>query len=216
VDAAERFADGKATVQEMGKAFENADDSAFCNEDLEDVPTAAMRKACFGDDAGWPARMKLDQEEREEMETYPDPAAWLEADDNADFVLPAAVDPFRDVAMEDAVLVGETIGRKILLLVRHYGDEERAAEERKAQAALIRDIFGDPFPPPAFDPAWRTPDVTALATSIDDDRAFDRMPTLADALEKAGCHDPVILSHCRGLGAHVRGCWALDLILGKE
>ena len=60
-----------------------------------------------------------------------------------------------------------------------------------------------------------TPTVVQLAQSIYDDRAFDRLPILADALEEAGCTDAAILDHCRGPGPHVRGCWAVDLLLGK-
>ena len=58
--------------------------------------------------------------------------------------------------------------------------------------------------------------VSTLACGVYDERAFDRLPILADALEEAGCDDPEILKHCRGEGPHVRGCWALDLLLGKE
>ncbi len=58
--------------------------------------------------------------------------------------------------------------------------------------------------------------MAALARSIYDDRAFDRLPVLADALEDAGCTDAAILDHCRGPGPHVRGCWVVDLILGKS
>jgi hypothetical protein len=42
------------------------------------------------------------------------------------------------------------------------------------------------------------------------------MPILADALEDAGCDNADILQHCRGAGEHVRGCWVVDLVLGKE
>jgi hypothetical protein len=63
---------------------------------------------------------------------------------------------------------------------------------------------------------WLTPTVETLATTIYDQRAFDRLPILADALEEAGCTDADILSHCRQPGVHVRGCWVVDLILGKE
>ena len=53
-----------------------------------------------------------------------------------------------------------------------------------------------------------------MAQLIYDDRAFDRLPLLADALEDAGCTDADILGHCRG-GGHVRGCWCVDLLTGK-
>jgi hypothetical protein len=42
-----------------------------------------------------------------------------------------------------------------------------------------------------------------------------RLALLADALEDAGCTDAGLLGHLRGPGPHVRGCWAVDLVLGK-
>lgn len=81
---------------------------------------------------------------------------------------------------------------------------------------MARDIFGNPFRPVAFDPAWRTSTALAIAQGIYDDRAFDRLPILADALQDAGCENDDILSHLRSDGPHVKGCWALDLVLGKE
>jgi hypothetical protein len=84
------------------------------------------------------------------------------------------------------------------------------------KSAFVRDIFGNPFRPVTFNPAWRTSNVTALAQAIYDDRAFDRLPILADALEDAGCDRVDILNHCRQPGEHVRGCWVVDLVLGKE
>jgi hypothetical protein len=93
--------------------------------------------------------------------------------------------------------------------------ESRDVEER-AQCDLIREIFGNPFRPVAFDPAWLTSDVRLLATGIYDEKAFDRLPILADALQDAGCDSDDILNHLRDATAtHVRGCWALDLVLGK-
>jgi hypothetical protein len=87
----------------------------------------------------------------------------------------------------------------------------------KYRNSLIRECFGNPFRPVAFDPAWRTSTVVALAEGIYADRAFDRMPILADALQDAGCENNAILTHCRDTSlTHVRGCWALDLVLGKE
>jgi hypothetical protein len=81
---------------------------------------------------------------------------------------------------------------------------------------LARDIFGNPFWPVTLDPAWLTPTAVALARTAYDDRAFDRLPILADALEEAGCTDAAILDHCRSPGPHIRGCWVVDLILGKQ
>ncbi len=84
-----------------------------------------------------------------------------------------------------------------------------------AIADLIRDIHGNPFRPVTFAPEWRTSTVTAIAETIYADRTFGNLPVLADALEDAGCDHADILSHCRGSGPHVRGCWVVDLVLGK-
>jgi hypothetical protein len=70
-------------------------------------------------------------------------------------------------------------------------------------------------PLPSIDPTWRTSDVLTLARGIYDERAFDRMPILADALQDAGCTNDDILSHCRDTTPHARGCWVVDLVLGK-
>jgi hypothetical protein len=91
--------------------------------------------------------------------------------------------------------------------------------EGAIQPPLLRDIFGNPFRPASVDPAWASSNggtVRHLAAAIYEAKAFDRLPVLADALEDAGCSDPVILGHLRGPGPHVRGCWAVDLLLGKE
>ena len=89
-------------------------------------------------------------------------------------------------------------------------------EERAAQCSLLRDIFGNPFGPVTLNPAWLTSNVKTFVQAIYDDRAFEGMPELADALAEAGCSNPDILSHCRGPGPHVRGCWVVDLVLGRE
>jgi hypothetical protein len=84
-------------------------------------------------------------------------------------------------------------------------------------ASILREVFGNPFRSVTFDPAWRTSTVLALAQGIYDDKVFDRLPILADALQDAGCDNDDILCHLRDATApHVRGCWALDLVLGKE
>jgi hypothetical protein len=88
--------------------------------------------------------------------------------------------------------------------------------EEQVQARLLRDILGNPFRPIAVDPARRTSSVRGLAHALYEDRQFEEMPVLADALEEGGCQDPDILGHCRGPGQHARGCLVLDLLLGKE
>lgn len=82
------------------------------------------------------------------------------------------------------------------------------------QANLLRCIFDNPFRPVAIDPEWRTATVLELARGIYTDRAWDRPPVLADALEDAGCTHPDVIGHLRGPGPHARGCWVVDLILG--
>jgi hypothetical protein len=88
-----------------------------------------------------------------------------------------------------------------------------------ALADLVREVFGNPFRPVGLDPtclAWHDRTVPRLARTIYEERRFDDLPVLADALEEAGCADAALLEHCRSAGVHVRGCWALDAILGHE
>jgi hypothetical protein len=79
---------------------------------------------------------------------------------------------------------------------------------------LLREVFGNPFRSIEFSSAWRTPTAGALAQTISEERASDRLPILADVLEDAGCDEAALLEHCRSGGEHVRSCWALDLVLG--
>jgi len=103
-------------------------------------------------------------------------------------------------------------------LAREAGRGSRRARRFAAceQGALLRDLLGNPLRPVAIDPLWRTAAVDALARGVYEERAFDRLPFLADALEEAGCTSEEILSHCRGPGHHTLGCWVVDGLLGKE
>jgi hypothetical protein len=109
-------------------------------------------------------------------------------------------------------------GREVILgwPGRNDHDDERFAREHAASADLLRDIFGNPYRSPAVESRWLASTVVSLTVAIYADRAFDRMPLLADALEDAGCDNADILAHCRGEGPHVRGCWVVDLVLGKS
>jgi hypothetical protein len=85
------------------------------------------------------------------------------------------------------------------------------------QAQLLREFLGNPFCPVTFSPSWRTDTALTLARQMYDTRDFSAMPILADALQDAGCDNEDILSHCRDANAtHVRGCWVVDLVLGKK
>jgi hypothetical protein len=103
--------------------------------------------------------------------------------------------------------------------------ERDAFAERAAQAGLLRDLFGDLFRPATIDPSWfewNGRAVPEMAEVVYDERSFPeglldkaRLAVLADALEEAGCTEADLLGHLRGPGAHTRGCWAVDVILGR-
>ena len=102
--------------------------------------------------------------------------------------------------------------------IASYVDLRQQVEERMAQSDLLRCIFGNPFHVIEISNdwlTWRDGTVPKVAQSIYDDRVFADLPILADALEEAGCDNADILAHCRSGGEHVRGCWVIDLILGK-
>jgi hypothetical protein len=103
------------------------------------------------------------------------------------------------------------------------GADSAVAAERAWQVSLIRDLFGNPFRPALVDPSWLTPDVLSLARAAYEERSLPagtlepaRLALLADALEEAGCTEADALAHLRGPGPHVRGCWALDLVLSRS
>jgi hypothetical protein len=88
-------------------------------------------------------------------------------------------------------------------------------QESDYMLALFHDIFGNSFRQLTANSAWLTSTVLALATGIYEEKAFDRMPIIADALQDASCDNEDILTHCRGPGPHTRGCWVVDLVLNE-
>jgi hypothetical protein len=144
-------------------------------------------------------------------------AARLDAYQAAQETVSAATYQVRWLAIDfqgrDPILAGYTAGTKAA--------SRLAAEQSSEQVALLRDIFGNPFRPAKLAAAalsWNGGCVVKLATAIYQERAFGpaRMGVLADALEEAGLSDGDILSHCRGSGPHVLGCFVVDLVLGKS
>lgn len=97
-----------------------------------------------------------------------------------------------------------------------YQNNAAGREERSQQSHLIRDIFGNPFSAVwGATSSWDCTSGRTIAQQIYDGRAFDRLPDLGDALEEAGFSNPEISAHLRNPGPHVRGCWVIDLILGR-
>lgn len=188
---AERVADGLASADELRSASHHATRPAR--------DAAAKRISNFPGAAG-------------------KAAAALVGSDAYSRVYAAYGDQLRQDAPQQAA-------RELVLSVKAAQDPrdaylEAEANEAAEQAALVRDLFGDPCRAmPTTDPswlAWNDGTLRKLAQAIYDERAFNRMPVLADALEEAGCTNQDILSHCRGAGQHARGCWVIDLLLGRH
>ena len=104
---------------------------------------------------------------------------------------------------------------------RRWSAAEHA--EQAVQISLVRDVCGDPFHPIAPRVGRVGRDIVQLARACYDERLLPtgeldprRLAVLADALEEAGGADKVTLAHCRAPSPHVRGCWAIDLLLGKK
>jgi hypothetical protein len=142
--------------------------------------------------------------------------------------LPALAGPPGEAAARAALHTARARYREAQFrAMRRRGESGRPSDEsqdegyaavratRVRQASFLRDIFGNPLRPVAFDPSWRTEAVVSLARGVYEEGAWERMAVLADALEDAGCADEDILSHSRAPGHHVRGCWVIDMVLGK-
>jgi hypothetical protein len=98
-------------------------------------------------------------------------------------------------------------------------DGAETADDEKIRPRMVRvlrKIFANPSCPVTIEPSWRTATVASLAQTIYTDRAFDGLPILADALQEARCENRALLAHCLDPGPHVRGCWAVDLLLGQH
>ena len=195
VGKAELFADGLADRAEMLEAHEKARAVFAKLHGKDNGPGAALTAS------GFPAPPKSFFERV--ADALDDPW-WEDEFDKGDPLAPALVTA-RHAARAAANLQGQ----------RNVLDAPATIAEHREQTTLVRCLFGNPFRPrPAW--AWPGGDVRALAAAIYAERAFDRMPRLADALEASGCTNADLIRHCRSGRAHARGCWAVDLLLGKE
>ena len=209
LDVFERFLDGELTLKEYGVGEREAADAC-----ADQTRIAGASESAFGSEAD---RVRL--------------FASM-------FAAQAVTDCFGNITSAAADCCGALRGYGTAELtddaqLREVGDRIEAAE-RAVQAALLREIFGNPFNPVVLDPVWRTEHVVARARKMYVSNDFSEMPDLADALQDAGCENELILNHCRysslqaadqasspGAGhqprpwLHVRGCWVVDLVLGK-
>ena len=147
--------------------------------------------------------------------------ANLAYDADGDPALHAAADPGAILphAIQASKLASNIAGHefKSINLENRTAFDECITNEQAAQCEILRDIIGlFPFRMAKVKRSSLAPSATSLAQTIYDERVFDRMPILADALEEAGCTNAEILGHCRSAGPHVRGCWVIDLLTGRE
>jgi len=132
-------------------------------------------------------------------------ATWLAADLKVD-----ERDARHAAAMSLAPLAETHSGAALVIQLTSSG------VERHEQVMLINCIFGHRYYTREVVPSWLTSNVLALAGQMYESRDFSIMPILADALQDAGCAEPEVLNHCRQFGGHVKGCWVVDLLLGKQ
>ncbi len=196
VDVAERFSDGLATDEERDRIYGEADD---------------IRCLLGGVGTG-----DLEQDVEEEF------GGIIEAASITPDVAAAAADEAWGCAEPEPEHT-PGIGASAAEAVANFALRDAEISERAAQTMLLRDMIGNPFRPTLIDPVWLTPSLTSHAAAAYQERSMpsgELDPTclaiLADALEEAGCDNEDILNHLRQPGVHVRGCWVVDLILGKE
>ncbi len=186
LEIAEQFAEGLVDPEQRKRVRERSFEAAWLDHD-EAQSHRGPAKACV-----------CDALKRNAHDAAVNCAAraWHVSPDAADG-LPSALSPARRRALSERI----------------------REEQQAAQAELLRDLFGNLISPVAMDREWlqwHGGTVRKLALGIYQQRSFDELPILADALEEAGCRNETLLGHCREPGEHVRGCWALDLLLGKN
>jgi hypothetical protein len=150
-------------------------------------------------------------------EVADEPKSWSELE-------PRLFATGNDWSLAGTLIRDEQAGAKLSMMVIIAEDSftrrsENSHHVHQVMLGLLHEVFGNPFRPATVNStwlAWNGGTIRNIAQAIYDERAFDRMPILADALEDAGCDNADILRHCREPGEHVRGCWVIDLLLGKK
>ena len=145
--------------------------------------------------------------------------AALEACDEIDARNPNSIESGAAHAAHLSIQAPSDVSHPVAwVMTRVYGYDDYAEAlntNLAALADLFRDVFDNPYRPGRPQLVWWTPKVKHLAQLIYEQQTFSRMSELASALEDAGCQDLEILAHCREERIHIKGCWVLDLLLGK-
>lgn len=202
VEVAERFADGLATVDDLNQIRKGAEQEADdCDSSFGTTCMHWQHHPSYSTDEELTLLQKQWHAARAfaavawPVERHRSGAAWNEA----------------------AIRATGAVVEAVQKTFESFSGPQVGQAEKGNQASLLREVVRLPAPVgnrPWL--AWEGGTVRHLAQGIYDDRAFDCCPILADALEEAGCPDQSILDHLREPGPHVRGCWVLDLLLGKE
>jgi hypothetical protein len=194
VEEAERYAEGLTTETALLAAVSEAK-LALRSIQREGGPATAHAGAAR-------AAVSLGKMARKAAEHAANDAMWAEDWEGVQHRLASREE--RKQLLEEPLEAGIDRARKEL------------AQIRLQQSVLLHEIVGNPFRAISFNVGRLAQKARRLAKSIYTKKTFERMPNLAEILEEAGCTDAEILAHCRGPGPHVRGCWAVDLLLGKE
>jgi hypothetical protein len=203
VEVAERFADGRAGPDEL----------AACAGAAVALAAAAVDGAAAAHQADYAAALLQKRYPDWDFLTGPNPRAASYHAALADVAAAAAV--------EGSAAAGAAAGATPL----PFAHTDQRSVQGSAQASLLRDLV-NPFRPVSLDPAclaWHGGAIVKLASAVYDERQLPsghldtgRLAVLADMLEEAGATDPQLLGHLRGLGPHVRGCWAVDAMTGRS
>jgi hypothetical protein len=221
IEAAEGYADGLTSAAELRAAHRRS--STLCQRlrITHDAPRATCVLANAAIAANWVSASDARFRTSDRINSIV-PGGYAAA--AAAYIAGAAVDAAFYAAYEGADAMA-LVGRRNIDGASTPADPIWAAEE-EAQSRLLRCVVGNPFRQPASGPsvlAWDSGAVVKMAEAIYDRREMPagtldaaRLAVLADALEEAGCTDPDLLKHLRGPGPHYRGCFVLDLLLGKR
>jgi hypothetical protein len=205
IEVAERFADGEASQEQ--RKFQEENTRALRNQWIEEALAGNRSKKMLiwaiqiASMVNWTFDFMTRRHRR-----YGAPPTYI------------------PIKLEDRRIWADQIPREIVGIIELVAHESNRTEsksqkmqkaEKTAQVHLLRCIVGNPFRLPNIDPAWFNLNVNSIADRIYSERDFALLPILADALEEAGCNNQEMLQHCRQSTEHARGCWVVDLVLGK-